>query len=144
MYIVSSCLVGVNCRYNGESTFIEKIDKLVKEGKAILLCPEVLGGLEIPREPCEIITTENGNRKVISETGNDFTKEFESGAQKTLEICKTAGVKKAILQARSPSCGCGKVYSGKFDRKLIDGNGLTADLLIKNGIEVITDEEWSK
>ena len=141
MIFVSACLVGINCKYNGGNNFNQKIFDLVKEGKAIPICPEQLGGLQTPRNPAEIKTI-NGTRYVIDNKNKDVTENFEKGAKEVLELAKKLNIKKAILQARSPSCGVGKIYSGDFDRKLIDGNGILAELFIKNGIEVISSEDY--
>lgn len=141
MYLVSSCLVGINCRYNGRSTLNLELKKLIEKGKAIAVCPEVLIGLPTPRESCEI-QIKSGIPFVISKSGKDFTHLFKNAATETFNICKKKNISKAILQSRSPSCGYGKVYDGNFEGKLIVGNGLTADLLGKNGIEIFTDENW--
>ncbi len=143
MYLISACLVGVNCRYNGENTLDERLVGLIESGEAIAVCPEVLGDLPIPREPCEIIKTGDEIQKVISQSAKDYTKNFFKGAEKTLEICKIIGIKKAILQSRSPSCGYGKIYDGTFSGTQIEGNGVTAELLDKNGIKVFNEENWS-
>ncbi|MFP4660945.1 MAG: DUF523 domain-containing protein [Halanaerobiales bacterium] len=144
MYIVSACLAGINCRYNGGNTENKTIKKLVQEGKAIPVCPEVLGGLDIPREPCEIINDKNGDRRVINSEGNDVTEEFTRGAEKTLEIARIINASIAILQSRSPSCGYKSIYDGTFDGNLIKGNGITADLLEKNTITIYTEEDIEK
>jgi uncharacterized protein YbbK (DUF523 family) len=141
MYLISSCLIGVNCRYNGTSINDASLKKLIDEGKAISACPEVLAGLPTPRESCEIIT-ESTNVKVKSKVGSDFTKEYELGASIILDICKQHKVTTAILQSRSPSCGFGKIYSGKFDGKLVKGNGITADILFKNKIKIYNELNW--
>jgi|GEM_PF-82821 len=143
-YLISACLVGVNCKYSGKNARDEKLVKLMEEGNAITICPEVLGELTIPRDPCEIQKYEGGIVKVTTQSGRDCTKEFVLGATKTLEICKIVGVKKAILQSRSPSCGYGKIYDGSFEGKLVEGNGLTADLLSKNGIQVFNENNWQE
>ncbi len=143
MYLVSSCLVGIDCRYNGTSTLNLELKKMIDEGKAIAICPEILVGLPTPRESCEI-QIKNGQKTVIGKSGKDYTDLFEEAAKKTLEICKRKKIKKVILQQRSPTCGYGKIYDGSFEGKLIDGNGLTADLLSKNGIEILTDMEYIK
>ncbi|MEG0005408.1 MAG: DUF523 domain-containing protein, partial [Clostridium sp.] len=135
MIIVSSCLAGINCRYSGDSCPSQMVIDLVNSGKAIPLCPEVLGGLNTPRIPCEIIKNKD-IVKVINKNGEDKTLEFKLGAEKTLEIAKILGAKKAILKAKSPSCGCGLIYDGTFSGNLIKGKGLTAELLLKNGIEI--------
>lgn len=137
MILVSACLVGINCKYNGGNNYNEKIFNLVKEGKAIPVCPEQWGGLKTPRNPAEI-----KDGKVVTCDNIDVTKEYNKGAEEVLKLAKKIGATKAILQARSPSCGCGKIYNGNFDKTLIDGNGITADLLIKNGIEVISSAEY--
>lgn len=136
MYLVSSCLGGINCRYNGKSSEDSFIIDLIKEGRAIPLCPECIGGLPIPRDPSEII-----NNKVITNKGQDVTKEFTLGAEKILQICKLLNIKKAILKARSPSCGYLSIYDGSFSGKLIKRNGITADLLIKNHIKIYTEND---
>jgi len=141
MYLVSSCLAGINCRYDGNNNLDEKVAELVKAGKAIPVCPEVLGGLATPRDPSEIILDDEGNKKVVTEQGKDVTAEFKLGAEKTLEIAKIVDAKKVILQQRSPSCGAGKIYDGTFSGNLIKGNGLTSELLIKNGIEVLSEAD---
>lgn len=138
-YIVSACLCGENCRYDGKSTLSESIKKLVDEGKAIMVCPEVDGGLLIPRHPCEI-----RNTKVVNCHSEDKTEEFISGAKKVLELAKKHNIKKAILKEKSPSCGSSFIYDGTFSRKLIKGQGITTELLRENGIEVISDEEFDK
>ncbi|NLL70813.1 MAG: DUF523 domain-containing protein [Epulopiscium sp.] len=143
MYLVSACLAGVNCRYNGSNTVNEWVRKLVEQGKAIAVCPEQLGGLPIPRACCEIIDKE-GKKKVINKDGQDVTKEFIKGAKKTLVIAQTIGAKKAILQSKSPSCGYGFIYDGTFSGKLKEGNGITTELLSQNGIQVYTEKEIEK
>lgn len=136
-YIISACLCGENCRYDGKSTLSEPIKKLVDEGKAIMVCPEVEGGLSIPRHPCEI-----RRNKVINTQNEDKTVEFILGAEKVLELAKKHKIKKAILKEKSPSCGSSFIYDGTFSRKLIKGQGITTRLLRDNGIEVISDEEF--
>lgn len=140
MFLVSACLAGINCKYNGGNNYNEKVFNLVKEGKAIPVCPEQLGGLTTPREPSEIKIIDN-KRYVINSEKIDLTKEFEKGAEEVLVLAKKLNIKKAILQTRSPSCGKGKIYSGNFDRTLVDGNGVLVDLLLKNGIEVINSDD---
>lgn len=140
MILVSSCLAGINCKYDGGNNFNEKVFNLVKEGKAIPVCAEQFGGLTTPRIASEIRYI-NGKRHVINKEGQDVTEQFEKGAQEILDLAKKLNVTKAILKAKSPSCGKGKIYNGKFNGELIDGNGILADLLIKNGIEIITENE---
>lgn len=140
MIFVSACLVGINCKYSGGNNYNEKVFNLVKEGKAIPVCPEQLGGLTTPRNSAEIKVV-NNNTYVVDKEGNDFTVQFEKGAKEVINLAKKLNITKIILQPRSPSCGVGKVYSGNFDGKLIDGNGILADLCIKNGIKVINSED---
>lgn len=135
MFLVSACLVGINCKYNGNNNYNEKAFELVKAGKAIPVCPEQIGGLPTPRISSEIVIID-GKRKVINKEGKDVTEYFEKGANEVLKLCKQLNVDKVFLQPRSPSCGVDKIYSGHFDGVLVDGNGITAQLLKDNGIEV--------
>lgn len=117
---------------------------MVSEGKAIPICPEQLGGCPTPRGVVEIAggtgaDVLDGKCKVIRKNGEDTTEEFLKGAEEVLKIAKMVGATNAILKARSPSCGCGFVYDGTFSGKLIKGNGVTAELLLRNGIEVTTE-----
>ena len=141
MILVSACLAGFPCRYDGESKPNEKVIDLIKQGKAVPVCPEQLGGLTTPRLPAEIRKDTNGPIKVIDIEGKDVTKEFTTGAQVVLEIGRTYGIDRAILKQNSPSCGSGRTYDGTFSSTLIDANGVTADLLIQNGFQVVSEEE---
>lgn len=140
MILVSACLVGINCKYSGGNNYNQKIFDLVKEGKAIPICPEQLGGLNTPRKPVELKVI-NGKRYAIENEGNDLTENFERGALEVLNLAKNLNINKAILQPRSPSCGVNKIYSGNFDNKLVDGNGILTELLKQNGIDVLTPNE---
>ena len=131
--LVSACLLGVDCKYNGGNNYDEEIFKELEKYELIPVCPEIFGGLSTPRKPSEIV----GN-KVINNEGLDVTNNFKRGAEETLELAKKLGVKKAILKAKSPSCGNGKIYDGTFTGTIIDGDGITTKLLKENGIEVIT------
>ena len=142
MIIVSACLAGIKCRYDGTGTKVNEIAQMVDEGKAIPLCPEVLGGLPIPRRGGEIIIDENGKRHVKTKDGKDFSTAFEKGAEKILEIAKILEADTAILKAKSPSCGYGKIYDGTFTGTLKNGNGLTADLLSKNNVKIYNEENF--
>ncbi|MBE6071413.1 MAG: DUF523 domain-containing protein [Clostridium butyricum] len=146
MYIVSACLCGVDCKYSGKNNLNEKCLKLFKEGRAILVCPEQLGGLPTPRNPVELQGTaseiiENGNGKAISNSGEDCTEKFIKGAYETLKIARTIGIDRAILKEGSPSCGCNLVYDGTFTNNKIEGKGITAYLLEKEGMTVFSDED---
>jgi uncharacterized protein YbbK (DUF523 family) len=136
MIIVSACLAGVCCRYDGAGKPCEAVVRLVAEGQAIPVCPEQLGGLPTPRQPAEQI-----GDKVMRKDGVDVTTEFRRGAQEALKIARQVGAKTAILKARSPSCGSGKVYDGSFTDRLADGNGVFAALCKKEGMDVKTEEE---
>ncbi len=140
MIIVSSCLCGVDCRYNGGNNNSQWVMDYIKDKDYILLCPEVLGGLDTPREPSEIV-----DGRVIDKTGKDLTDNFITGAEKAYDEALKAAEKNgqkielAILKANSPSCGIGKIYDGTFSKNLIDGNGKFAELLSLNKIRVITE-----
>ena len=135
MILVSACLAGMKCRYDGNDTFKQDIFDLVLKGEAIPVCPETMGGLAVPREPAERV-----GDKVISINGRDVTSEFKKGAEKTLEIALINKIELAILKSKSPSCGVGKIYDGSFTSELVEGNGMTTELLIKNGIKVINEK----
>ena len=137
MILISACLVGVNCKYDGGNNLNEKILELVKNGEAILVCPEQLGGLTTPRVPSERL-----NDKVITKEGIDVTKNFERGAKEVTNLAKKLNIKKAILKSRSPSCGYGKIYNGEFNNTLIQGNGILTDMLLKENIEIISSDDF--
>lgn len=147
MYLISACLCGVNCKYNGSNNLNQAAVKLFNEGKAVIVCPEQLGEQTTPRLAHEIVdgtgrdVLEGRARVVDKETGDDKTDSFILGAQRTLAIAKSLGINKAILKQRSPSCGFGQIYDGHFKGKIIQGNGVTAELLFLHGIEVITEED---
>jgi len=137
MILVSACLLGANCQYNGENDFTkELLEYLKNKGEFIAVCPEVLGSLPIPRDGAEII-----GKKVKTVKGKDVTKEFVKGAKKVLKIAKQNKVTLAILKAKSPSCGVGLIYDGTFSHKLTEGDGITAALLRKNGIKVLIEKD---
>lgn len=147
MIMISACLAGVDCRYDGGNNSIDKIIKLLEEGKAILVCPEQLGGMTTPRKPCEIVGGDGrdvleGEGKVIDNEEKDQTSFFIKGAEETLKIAKMYGVDMAILKARSPSCGNGCIYDGTFSHKKKEGSGVTAVLLKENGIKVLDEENF--
>lgn len=134
--LCSACLLGVKCRYDGKSKANRKVIRLSKKATLIPVCPEQLGELPTPREPAE-----QKGRKVFTKSGKDVTSSFKKGAKEVLKLAKLFGVKKAILKQRSPSCGSGQVYDGTFSGKVIKGDGITASLLKRNGIEVISKED---
>lgn len=136
MKLCSACLLGIKCRYDGKDCRNEKVVELLKIELLIPVCPEQLGGLPTPREPAEIF-----GGKVLTKSGRDVTENFIRGARETLKIVKLLGVKEAVLKQGSPSCGCGRIYNGTFSGKTVEGDGITAALLKKHGIKVITEED---
>ena len=132
--LVSACLLGINCKYDGTNSLNEKVLDYIKDKEVIPICPEILGGLSTPRPPSEIISD-----KVVNNEQKDVTKEYRKGAEESLKLAKLFKVKKALLKAKSPSCGCGKIYDGTFTKTLIDGDGITTQLFKENNIEVITE-----
>lgn len=146
MIVISACLAGEKCRYDGNDNKTNPMDELVEKKQAIVVCPEVLGGLPVPREPAEIIngTAEDvleGKAKVITKQGKDVTNAFLKGAHEALQVVKKVGATKVILKESSPSCGSNFVYDGTFSNHKISGQGVTAALLRKNGIEVISEKQ---
>ena len=133
---VSACLLGENCKYNGGNNYSEAVKKYVEGHEVISMCPEVEGGLPIPRIPAEIV-----NGVVTNRDGVSVDKEFRAGAKKILDVLLEEKVELAILQSRSPSCGIGRIYDGSFTKTLTNGNGIFADLLVKHGIKVIDVEK---
>lgn len=130
--LISACLMGVNCRYDGVGMWIEHLDELMKKYHLIPVCPEIFGGMSTPREPAERIKD-----KVITRIGEDVTEYYKKGAQEVLKLAKLYQCEYAILKERSPSCGCGKIYDGTFTHTQIDGEGVLAELLISEGIKVL-------
>ena len=143
--LVSACLAGVACTHEAQPKTREFILRLVNDGRVVLVCPEVAGGLPIPRPAAEIAGGDgddvlDGHARVISETGEDVTDNYLAGARKAADAARAAGARFAILKARSPSCGCGAIHSGAFDGELRDGDGVTAAMLKREGLEVVSDE----
>ncbi|MDO4875228.1 MAG: DUF523 domain-containing protein [Campylobacter sp.] len=137
--LISACLVGINCKFNGENNLLNKdvLDEISKKFHLLFVCPEVYGGLSTPREPAEM---KNGV-VVCKFSGKDVSKNFKSGAEICLKIAKLNGCKKAILKSKSPSCGSGQIYDGSFSKRLILGDGITAKLLKENEILVYSEDE---
>lgn len=134
--LVSACLLGENVKYDGGNNKNPLVIDLLEKYEIVPFCPEVEGGLSVPRNP-----SEQKEDKVYMNNGKDVTEQFQKGAQLALNICKYLGIKIAVLKARSPSCGNKQVYDGSFSHTLKDGMGVTAELLTKNGILVINEEE---
>ena len=134
--VVSSCLAGINCKYDGGNNINPKILKLLQEEKIILVCPEELGGMTTPRIPSEIV-----NNKVLSKMGIDVTNEFNKGAAEALKVAKSVNADTAILQQRSPSCGSKMIYDGTFSGKLVKWKFVSSNLFSENGIKVLTIDD---
>lgn len=134
--IVSACLLGENCKYNGGNNKNEEVIALGDDYELIPVCPECFGGLPIPRVPSEI-----RDGKAYSKDGKDLTEAFLSGAEQTLYIAKEVNAPCAVLKENSPSCGFGKIYDGTFSGNKIQGNGITAQLLYDNEIQIFGESE---
>jgi len=147
--LVSACLLGINCKYNGGNNTNKDIVELRSKFKLVPVCPEQLGGCATPRLAAEIQDGDGrdvleGTAKVIRKNGIDVSSEFRKGAEEVLKIAELMNIDIAILKARSPSCGSGYIYDGTFSGKLKEGNGVTAEILKRNGIKVISEEEIDK
>lgn len=132
--LISACLLGQNVRYDAKTKKCQHVllEQWRQQGIVLPACPEVLGGLPTPRPAAEIMI--NGN--IETAQGGNVTSEFQEGAQKTLALALKHGIKIAILTERSPSCGSSEIYDGSFSRQVIDGQGMTTQLLRENGILV--------
>lgn len=150
MILVSGCLCGINCKYDGNNNLNEKVLELLRQGKAIPVCPEQLGGQATPREAHEIVNGDgamvlDGKCRVLGrDVSDDVTTEFIKGAEETLNIARELKIDTAILKARSPSCGKGIIYDGTFSGGKKTGNGVAAELLIRNNIKIYTEDELDK
>lgn len=145
MKVVSACLIGCECRYDQKSCLDAQLEELLREGKAIPVCPEQLGGLPTPRPPAEIIGGDgydvlDGKARIVDQTGADVTEEFLMGARQALKLAQTVGATSAILKENSPSCGSSFVYDGTFSGKKVTGVGLTAALFRRHGIDVRSEQ----
>ena len=134
--LVSACFVSKGYKYDGDANINIKIIALEQKYEFVFICPEVFGGLPVPRYPSEIL-----GDKVVNIIGEDVTQNFSLGAIKALELAKKHNCKKALLKAKSPSCGKGMVYDGTFSHTLKEAHGITVRLLMENGIEVYTENE---
>lgn len=137
--LISACFLGVYCRYDGKNNKLKRLEELMDKYNLIPVCPEIMGGLGIPREPAEIFED-----KVVNSSGENVTEFFERGARETLKLARLYNSKCAILKERSPSCGYGKIYDGTFSGTLTEGSGMTTDLLIRNGIRVLGESQIEK
>ena len=134
--LISACLYGEKCRYDGKDNLINRLCEIKEKCNLFPVCPEVMGGLSTPRNPSEIVC---GN--VITNNKEDVTEAFRLGAEKTLKIALSNNCEIALMKAKSPSCGSGKIYDGTFSKVLTDGDGITAKLLKGNGIRVFDETE---
>ena len=137
--LISACLLGVACRYDGRSKPHPGAVELARQHELIPVCPEQLGGLPTPRKP-----SERREERVVMVDGTDVTDQYRRGAEETLRLCRTLGCQAAILKERSPSCGKEQIYDGTFTGTLTDGWGVTAELLRENGIPVYGESEMGE
>jgi len=132
MILVSACLAGVNCRYDGQNKEKNEILELIKKGEAIAVCPEQLGGLPTPRPPAEL----QENEKVLTVDGNDVTLNYNLGANEALKLAELYNCNEAWLKSKSPMCGHGEIYDGNFKGQTKQGEGVLAKLLLAKNIKV--------
>lgn len=138
--LISACLIGEKVKYNGSDNALSDaiIAQWLEEGVLVPLCPEVLGGLDVPRPACEVI---KGTNRVVCKSGEDVSVAFAKGARESLRIAQEEGVCMAILKARSPSCGKDIIYDGTFTSTRVHDSGITCKLLQESGISVFSEEE---
>ncbi len=134
--LVSACLLGIACKWDGGDNGLEQVRGLVKDHVVIAVCPEQQGGLPTPRCPSEI-----REGRVVNRLGEDVDGAFRLGSDRIMDMLHQVPIDLAVLKARSPSCGIGKIYDGSFTGKLTDGDGIFAQRLKAAGIPVITEEE---
>lgn len=134
--LVSACLLGARCRYDGASKPLPGLERLLDAIDPVPVCPEQLGGLPTPRTPAERC----GDR-VVTRDGTDVTAQYERGAQEALRLAQLTGCTLALLKEKSPSCGCGRIYDGTHTGTLTGGNGVTAELLLQNGVRVFGESQ---
>lgn len=145
MIAVSACLLGVCCRYDGGARLNRELAAMLERGEVIPICPECMGGLPTPREPCELIGGDggaalDGKARVVTRGGRDVTNAFISGAEAALRAVMERGATECVLKAGSPSCGCGEIYDGSFTGRKIPGDGVAAALFKRSGIPVRAGE----
>nr|WP_308628983.1 DUF523 domain-containing protein [uncultured Eisenbergiella sp.] len=137
--LVSACLLGVNCRYDGTGCLLPVLEELKKKHHLIPVCPEAYGGLATPRPPAEI-----RDGRVINRNGEDVTAQYRKGAGEAWKLARFFDCKAAILKERSPACGYGRIHNGRFDGGMTEGNGVLARLLAEEGIPVLGESETEK
>ena len=137
--LVSACLLGVSCRYDGQSKAYPLMDELCRRHEVVPVCPEIFGGLPTPRVPAE-----RQGERVVTKTGGDVTAEYRRGAGEAVRLAQTLGCTVAVLKERSPSCGSGQVYDGTFTGTLTEGFGVAAERLMAAGIRVIGESELAE
>ena len=146
--LVSACLLGCKVRYDGNDLKVKtgNFQDILKTNEIVPFCPEVAGGLSVPRIAAEIIggmgtDVLEGNAKIIGKDGSDLTEPFMQGAKLALELCQKNGIKQAILAEASPSCGSSEIYDGRFEGVKIKGQGLTCAYLQRDGIQVVSQHQ---
>jgi len=144
--LVSSCLLGAEVRYHGGSARIESpiLERWIAENRVVGLCPEVAGGLSVPRPAAECTSGDgegvlSGTAAVMTGDGNDVTDSLLAGAEHAVAVARSNGIRVAVLKSRSPSCGSSEVYDGSFTGRLIDGSGVTAAALKRAGVHVFDE-----
>jgi len=140
-YAVSACLLGIPCRWNGKTKLNKKALQLFLKDGAVVVCPEMLAGLGMPRPACEIQGGDGhdvlaGRAKVVDERGKNYTAQYLKGARRALKLMKQMGVNEVMLKSGSPSCGAGHIYRGDFSGRYKRGQGVFAALLKEAGIKI--------
>ena len=145
--LISACLLGVACNHEGRGSWRAVVDELAKEYRLVPVCPEVLGGLPTPRAAAELrggdgeAVMANAEVRVVNVEGEDVTAAYRRGAEAAVAVARAVGAQRAVLKARSPSCGSSAVYDGTFSRRLVPGRGVTAAALAAAGLEVGSEED---
>lgn len=134
--LVSACLLGRNCKYNGGNNYRESVIRFLQDKEVVECCPEVMAGMGIPRTPVEIV-----NGVLMDRSGNNVDAAMRRGVERAMEEIRELGIDCAVLQSRSPTCGVRQVYDGTFSGKLIPGQGIFAKALMDAGIKVINAED---
>jgi uncharacterized protein YbbK (DUF523 family) len=143
MYLVSACLIGINCRYDGANSFSARVSSFLEDREFLPVCPELLAGLGVPRPPCSFSGGDGqallaGSARILDADGNDLTETFLIGGRKALAVVREKGIESALLNERSPSCGVHEIYIGG---EKTPGMGVMTALFVREGIHVISDEE---